>query len=73
MSYPATYETGKYWINPISDAAFAVLGMLHGKIKPIPYLSSLFNGEKVNALFTREDLKPGFIYLFSIFSFLKIR
>jgi len=73
MNYPGTYETGKYWINPLSDTAFAVLGMLHGKIKPITYFSSLVKGNKVNALFVRGDLKPGFAYLFSILSFLNIR
>jgi D-aspartate ligase len=73
LFFPETYETGKLWINPVSDTAFAVLGLLQGKIKLSTYLSSLLNGPKVNALFVRRDLKPGFAYLFSIFSFLKIR
>ena len=73
MVYPETYESGKLWINPISDTAFALVGMLQGKINPVTYLFSLFRGPKVNALFVRGDLKPGFAYLLSIFSFLNLR
>jgi predicted ATP-grasp superfamily ATP-dependent carboligase len=73
MNYPETYSTGKYWINPISDTVFAVLGMLQGKINPIIYFTSLLKGNKVNALFIRGDLKPGFAYLFSMLSLLSTR
>jgi D-aspartate ligase len=73
IHYPETYDKEKYWINPVSDTAFAILGMLQGKINPVNYLYSFVKGKKVNALFLRGDLKPGFAYLFNIFSFLTIR
>ena len=73
VDYPKTYETGKCWINPITDVVYGVYGMLKGKVNPVRYLSSLAAGRKVNALFSRRDLKPGFAYLYSILSFLNQR
>jgi predicted ATP-grasp superfamily ATP-dependent carboligase len=73
IDYPQTYETGKCWINPITDIVYGVYGILKGKVNPVRYLSSLAAGRKVNALFNRRDLKPGFVYLFSILSFLNQR
>lgn len=71
--YPATYEVGVKWFNPISDAIFSFAAMLKGYLKPGQYLNSIMSGKNVNALFVKGDLKPGFAYFINLLSFLKHR
>lgn len=72
-SFPESYEKDIYWINPLSDTAYAMIAMRKGSLKFKVYLKSIFNGRKVNALFALNDWKPGLAYLFKIKSFLKQR
>lgn len=73
IKYPKSYDTNKYWINPITDTVYAIVGILKGKIQLKDLFSSLFDGPKTNALFIKSDLKPGFAYILNLFSFLKNR
>lgn len=71
--YPEIYDTTKYWINPLSDTAFALPAMLKGQLKPTTYLSSLLYAKKINALYNRYDKKPALAYLLKLFAFLRNR
>lgn len=71
--YSKNYETGVYWINPLSDTAYAFKGFLSGKLSLLEYLRSISNKKMVNALFNQDDWKPGFSYLFNITKYLKNR
>ncbi len=73
INYPEAYDIGKYWINPITDTVYAVLGMLKGKMRPAEYLSTLRSNHIVNAMFTIQDIKPGFAYMYNVLTFLKNR
>jgi D-aspartate ligase len=73
IDYPINYETGICWINPITDTAYAVKDMFKGHLSPVNYIKSVLNGKKVNALFAKNDLQPGFVYLFNLFNYLKNR
>lgn len=70
IDYPETYSVGKIWINPVTDAVFSLLGMLKGVVRPKNYFQSIFSQSKANALFSKDDLKPGFAYFFKVFNFL---
>ena len=71
--YPNKYETGVCWINPLTDAAYAAMAILKGQLSPFAYFRSILCGKKANALFSGNDWKPGFAYLFNILSYLKQR
>lgn len=71
--YPATYKVGVKWYNPVSDTVYAFQAMLRGYLKPRKYMNSIVSGKKVNAIFAKGDLKPGFAYFFNLLSFLKQR
>ena len=73
FDYPKTYDTEKFWINPLSDTAFALPAIINGKLKFATYLVSLFKGNKTNALFSKDDGKPALAYLFNLFTFLRTR
>jgi len=73
IDYPSNYIADKAWINPITDTVFSLLGMLKRLVNPRDYLQSIFRQSKVNALFSKGDLKPGFAYFYKSFSFLKNR
>ena len=73
IDYPSNYIADKAWINPITDTVFSLLGILKGLVSPRDYLQSIFRQSKVNALFSKGDLKPGFAYFYKSFSFLKNR
>lgn len=73
IDYPLNYIADKAWINPITDTVFSLLGILKGLVSPRDYLQSIFRQSKVNALFSKGDLKPGFAYFYKSFSFLKNR
>ena len=73
VHYPDTYQVDRYWINPVTDTAYTMAGLLRGKYTFSGYLSSLFNRNMTNALFENGDYKPGIMYLFKLYSFLKER
>jgi len=73
MTTPGDYETDVCWINPFTDTAYAVKSILQGHLNPFTYVKSILSGKKVSALFERNDRKPGFAYLFNIFSYLRHR
>lgn len=71
--YPTSYALGMNWLNPISDSVFAIIALYKGSLKPGQYIDSVFKGQKVNAIFAKGDLNPGFAYFFNLLSFLKQR
>ena len=58
----------KYWINPITDTVFSFLSIIKGELSIIKYLSSIVKKDLVNALFVKDDMRPGWKYLANIFS-----
>jgi predicted ATP-grasp superfamily ATP-dependent carboligase len=73
VSYPQTYDIGINWINPISDFAYSFGSILSGKLGISGYIKSLMNGKTINGLFRKNDLKPGIVYLFKIYTYLQNR
>jgi len=73
QTYPASYETDRYWINPVTDTVFSIIGILKGKLNPVNYINTLFYKNKVNAFFTKGDSRPGWAYLWRLFSIFKHR
>jgi len=71
--YPRTYQTGLRWYNPISDSVYSLVAIFKRTLTLGDYLRTNFTGEKINALFADNDWKPGFAYIFNLFSFLKQR
>jgi len=71
--YPNKYETGVCWTNPLTDMAYATKAILKGQLSPLTYMRSILYDKKVNDLFVKKDWKPGFAYLFNMFSYLKQR
>lgn len=71
--YPQSYDVGVNWINPISDIAYSVSGILKGKLSISGYFKSLNNGKIINALFRKNDIKPGIVYLLKIITYLQNR
>jgi D-aspartate ligase len=71
--YPQDFKTGIFWINPISDFFFSVVSIFKGELNPFSYLGTFINSRIINALFVKNDLKPGFAYMFKVFYFLKNR
>lgn len=71
--YPKEYETGVNWINPITDVVYSAKAILKGQFTANDYLKSLNNGKKVNALFAKDDWKPGLAFMFNTFSYLSQR
>ena len=70
VNYPKSYTIGIFWINPISDTIYALLGILKGQLSLKEYFSSLISNQIVNAIFLKNDLRPGFAYLMNMLSFL---
>ena len=73
FNYSSPAVNSKYWINPFSDTAYSILHILKGKLNPITYFATLWRGNKINALFSKDDKKPGWIYLANIITFLRQR
>ena len=72
ISYPDTYLKGVYWFNPITNLFFTFIGFIKGHIKLRSILALSFK-KKNNALFISSDMKPGFIYLLSLFKIFRNR
>ncbi|MGM0760793.1 MAG: hypothetical protein ACQEUB_14000 [Thermodesulfobacteriota bacterium] len=73
IDYPQEYELGKCWMNPFTDTVYSLLGLFQRKIKLKEYLLSIYQNNKVDALFKKKDIRPGFVYFSSMFNFLKHR
>jgi D-aspartate ligase len=71
--YPATYETGVCWVNPITDTVYASKAILSGRLDLQDYLKSILNGQKTNALFVDGDWKPGWAYILGLLKFFRNR
>lgn len=71
--YPKEYETGVCWVNPVTDAAYAIKAMLNGGLSQREYFRSRLTGRQVNALSAKNDWKPGLAYLGNIFCYLRQR
>lgn len=69
IEYPRSYETDKYWVNPVTDTVYAAKALLKKHLNPLVYAKSILNRKKVNALFVRGDWKPGLAYCLSLFKF----
>ncbi|MBP6870621.1 MAG: hypothetical protein KBC43_01320 [Bacteroidales bacterium] len=70
--FPGKYDVDRYWINPVSDTMYSIIAILKGKLKVTEYLAT-FRRKTVNALFSANDPRPGFAYLFKMVSFLAKR
>lgn len=64
--YPDKYLTGIKWVNYITDFMFSVIALMKGKLNIRDYLSS-FKGKKVFAVFSRNDILPGLMFLYLSF------
>ena len=73
VTYPKHYKTNKYWINPFTDTFFGIKGIVTRKINFKDYYSSIFQTGTVNALFSKKDMLPGFMYLFNILAYMQNR
>lgn len=73
QDYPVKSKLKAYWINPLTDITYSMMHLLVGKLNPVSYIKSLLNKTLINALFKKTDVKPGFVYLLNIFTFLKNR
>jgi D-aspartate ligase len=73
LSYPSDYDINKFWINPVSDIAYSFIGIIKRDIHPGNYIYSLFNGKNINALLAKGDVKPGIVYMLSLYAYLKQR
>lgn len=73
QNFPSHYKLGVKWINPISDTTFSLIAIIKGKLRIRVYLSSIFKGEIINALFSRRDWKPFFAYLIGVIGFIRTR
>ena len=71
--YPINYDRNLYWVNPVSDVAFALPAILKGDLKISQYLSSVKKGKKVNALLNKKDNTPAYAYLYKLLYFLRNR
>jgi D-aspartate ligase len=72
-NYPKEYETGVCWINPFTDTAYALMSMIKGRLGLKEYIRTMSNEKIMSALFAKGDLKPGFVYLYNTFSYLRER
>ncbi len=70
--YPASYTTGIKWINWITDILFSLPAIVRRRFSLRDYLRSI-RGEKVDALWQRNDIMPFFAYLFLSVRFLRDR
>jgi len=73
MEYPTNYKVGLNWINPVSDFVFSMISLISGQLKLKAYFYSIFKAQKVNALFVKKDLEPGYAYIVKLFSFINKR
>jgi len=73
IDYPSTYETNKYWINPVTDLTYSFIAIIKKKQGIIEYFRSLRAGKITNALFLKNDIKPGIRYLIDLISIFRKR
>lgn len=59
--YPTTYDTGISWVNYLTDIPFSTMAIIKGKLTIKQYLASL-RSKKVDAFYSWEDIKPGFMF-----------
>ena len=72
-NFKTEYSLGIMWYNPITDFVYSCIAMAKGKLSIGVYLKTIFSKNKVNSFFQKGDMKPGFKYLSSLFSFVKNR
>ena len=73
IEYPAGYDTGVCWVNPITDTVYAFKAILTRQLGLKNYLVSFRSKKNVNALFVGGDWKPGLAYLHNAFFYLQHR
>jgi len=73
IKYPSFYDFNKYWLNPITDTVYSLTSILKRKLSLIEYLKSFRKISIVDALFIKNDLRPGFNYLFNLSSICRKR
>lgn len=73
LDYPVGYKCDIYWVNPVTDMVYSILGILKGELKLSEYMASLKHKILINALFTKGDYTPGFFYLLNLFRIFKNR
>ena len=70
--YPGNYITGTKWINYLTDFIFSLQAIVKRKLYLKDYCKSL-KGNKVRAVFQRDDLKPALMFFILSFYLLKKR
>jgi predicted ATP-grasp superfamily ATP-dependent carboligase len=73
IRYPAGYDTGVCWVNPVTDVVYGAKAILSGHLNAAAYVKSIMRHKTINALFEDGDGKPGVAYLLNLFQFLKHR
>ena len=71
--FPESYDTDRYWRNPVTDTVHGVLGLMKGRYSIGAYISSIRQPEVVDPLFQKRDSKPGWFYLLQLLSFIRNR
>ena len=66
QEYPYKYKVGIKWRNSITDFVFSMKGIFKGLFTLSDYFKSL-KGEKMHAIWSWNDIKPGLIFPFMIF------
>ncbi len=72
FNYPASYNIGLKWRNPISDLVFSIVGIIKG-VYSFRNLIEGNRGKIVDSLYAADDTKPFFKYAFLMLNFLKNR
>ena len=62
VGFPAEYKLNTKWINYFTDTIFSIKAIMTGKLRIKEYLKSL-KGEKTAAVFQKEDIMPGIMFL----------
>lgn len=62
IGFPAEYKLNTKWINYFTDTIFSIKAIVTGKLRISEYLKSL-KGEKIAAVFQKDDIMPGIMFL----------
>jgi D-aspartate ligase len=68
VNYPKSYEKNILWFNPISNFYFSLIGLFTFQLSYQDFKNN-FNKKKINALYTKDDSFPFFLYFFMLLKF----
>ena len=72
QSFPTQYVVGKKWINRLTDSVFALKSLFAHKTNFKEYINSI-KGDKVYAIWSKDDPLPGLVFPFMSFYLAKKR